>query len=393
MTRKMKSPAAVILISMLLLVCGYSLCYNIISITMNPIIDVYSLTGSSQGLMSSMINLGSILPLFVIPFFQGRVHKVWQIVFCCAVLAAAVLLSGTSRAFPLLLAGCLFLGAAYNSLDTLVNAYLVGLYPDNIPRSLSLVHAMFGVGGLLAPALLTPVLKKWGWRMAYFSPAALFVLIAALFCLLTLPRFRSLPQEQAAKEIRLTLPMVKSYLSKPRNILLVLAGGLCCASQLGLVNWAVRYEAVRFNAPDTGSLCVSAYWICCTLCRLTAPNLRVKPIVIAAGGSVLGGLFHAAGVLSGSPVLMVIASGLIGLVSGAVLPVILAEAAYGNENMASLTTSSIFLSKAAFRMVMPLFMGAMAAASITGAMLLPAVTSLLAGGACLWADRCRKRAG
>ena len=49
------------------LVCGYSMCSNIIGVTMNPLIDEFSLTGASQGLMTSMINLGSTVPLLIIP--------------------------------------------------------------------------------------------------------------------------------------------------------------------------------------------------------------------------------------------------------------------------------------------------------------------------------------
>ena len=53
----------ILTVTLLLIVCGYSMSYNILSNTMDPLIREFSLTGASQGLMSSMINLGSMLPL------------------------------------------------------------------------------------------------------------------------------------------------------------------------------------------------------------------------------------------------------------------------------------------------------------------------------------------
>lgn len=388
-TKRESSAVRVMLAALLLLVCGYSLCNNTIAVTMNPIIETFALTGSSQGLMTSMMNFGAILPLFIIPLLQGRVKKIWLILVSALVLLASMALTGASEGFAFLIAVCVLLGAGHNFLDTMINSYMVDLYPGDSTRCLGLLHGFYGIGGLLTPLLISYILTKSTWRVSYFIGAAIFAVIVTVFAFMSLPRYKTVGTASAAKEEKLTAAMFKRYIGGKRNLLLLAAAALYGVSQTGLINWVVRYTAVRFDNAEMGSLCVSAYWICCAFCRLFSPNLKIQPSVLLVAGAALGGVFHAAGVLSGSAAFMVVASGLVGLVSGVCLPVILSEAAIGNEDMTSLTTSGIFLIMGVSRMLMPLLMGAVAESSIVVSMLLPALTSLLTALVAAAAARCR----
>ena len=367
----------IMLAALLLLVCGYSLCNNIIAVTMNPIIDTFELTGSSQGLMTSMINLGSILPLFIIPLLQGRVKKIWLILASAVVLLASTALTGAASSFAFLMIACVVLGAGYNFLDTMANSYIVDLFPGNSTRGLGLLHGFYGIGGLLTPLFITFILSRATWRTAYGVGALIFSVIVAVFSALAMSRWAKLDTTVVRQEEKLTGAMFRRYIRDSRNLLLLGAAAFYGASQTGLVNWVARYMLVRFNETALGSLCVSAYWICCVICRFLSPNLRIRPGKQLIAGAALSGLFHAAGVLSGSAVFMVVASGLVGLFSGVCLTVLLSEAAIGNEGMTSLTTSSIFLIMGVTRMLIPLVMGAAAETSIVIAMLFPAAASLV----------------
>ena len=86
---------------------------------------------------------------------------------------------------------------------------------------------------------------------------------------------------------------------------------------------------------------------------------------------------------------MLVCTGLLGLVSGLCIPVIVAEAALGNADKTALSTSAVFLLMGVSRMVMPLIMGAVAAASITNAMLLPAGAAIISAVFCWLANRDR----
>ena len=86
---------------------------------------------------------------------------------------------------------------------------------------------------------------------------------------------------------------------------------------------------------------------------------------------------------------MIICSGLVGLVSGLCIPVLVSEAAIGNEDRTALSTSALFLLMGLSRMLMPLLMGAVAANSIVTCMLLPAGAALISALFCALANKYR----
>ena len=372
-----------------LLVCGFSMCNNIIGITMDPLIGEFSLTGASQGLMTSMINLGSTLPLLIIPLLQGRVHKTWLIILGGILQVLMLVLTGMSRNIPVLLTACALLGAGNNFTDSCVNSYIVDLHPAESSRYLGLLHGFYGIGGLITPLLITWLLHVSGWRTAYYVSAAIFAVICAVFSWVALKNRKRVTSASPASEARITKAMFKAYFSTRRNLMLLGAIIFYAASQLGLINWVVRYMSVRFNNAELGSICMSTYWICTAICRIFSSKLPFAPHKMLVVGAAGAGVFHFIGVISGSPVIMLVCTGLLGLVSGLCIPVIVAEAALGNEDRTALSTAAIFLLMGVSRMVMPLIMGAVAATSITNAMLLPAGAAIISAVFCHLANRDR----
>lgn len=363
--------------SLLLIVCGYSMSFNILSNTMDPLVQEFSLTGAAQGLMSSMINFGSMLPLLIIPLLQGRIHKIWLILCASILQVAMLLLTGASGSFGLLLVSCVLLGAGNNTTDSCVNSYMVDLHPENSAGVLGLLHGFYGIGGLLTPILVSAILSASGWRPAYYVAAAIFSVIVLFFAAVGIRSLKGAAHTQTAPETPMSAAMFKSYIRSRRNLLFLAAAAFYAASQLGLLNWVVRYTSVQFNDARTGSLCLTAYWVCTTVCRLVTPHLPFKPGRMLVIGMLGAAVFNVIGVISGSAIGMLIASALIGIISGQYVPVMISEATRGNEDRTSLITSGIFLLMGLARMVMPLGMGAVSTASLSIAMLLPAGAALL----------------
>ncbi|MBP3409545.1 MAG: MFS transporter [Clostridia bacterium] len=379
----------ILTVSLLLIVCGYSMSFNILSNTMDPLIGEFQLTGAAQGLMTSMMNLGSMIPLLILPLLQGRVHKIWLILGASALQTAMLLLTGASGNFAMLLTACILLGAGNNTTDSCVNSYMVDLHPENRASCLGLLHGFYGIGGLLTPVLVSYVLGKSGWRASYYVAGGIFAVICLLFAIVGSRSSKGSNAVQAAKEAPFTRAMFAEYLRTPRNVLFLIAGALYAAAQLGLLGWIVRYTTVQFNDPQTGSLCLSAYWICVTICRLVTPRLPFKPGRMLIVGALGAGVFHILGLITGSAVGMLIASALIGLISGQWIPVMLSEATIGNEDRTSLITSGVYLIMGLARMLIPLGMGAVSTASLVGAMLLPAAAALLCALFSYLAVRCK----
>ena len=372
-----------------LLVCAYSLASNIIGVTTNPMIEEFSLTGASQGLMSSMISLGNTLPLLIIPFLQGRIHKIWLIIFGCAMQAAMLLLTGISGGFTTMIFACVLLGVGNNFADSCCNSYIVDLHPGDSAKYLNLLHGFFGIGGLVTPLLISWVISRSGWRASYYVAAALFTLIFLIFTVVTLKNRSKVSAATPAAEKPITAAMFKSYITTRRNLMLLIATIFYAASQIGIVNWIVHYMSVRFDAAELGSVCMSVYWVCVAICRMFCSRLPFKPHKMLVAGAAAAGVFNAIGVISGSPVVMLICTGLLGLFSGLCIPVTVGEAALGNEDKTGLTTSALYLMMGLSRIVTPLAMGAAAAKSISAAMMIPAAAALVSALFCALANRDR----
>lgn len=372
-----KNILKILTFSLLLIVCGYSMSFNILSNTMDPLVKEFSLTGASQGLMSSMINFGSMLPLLFIPLLQGRIHKIWLILAASVLQVAMLLLTGASGSFGMLLFSCVLLGAGNNTTDSCVNSYMVDLHSENSAGVLGLLHGFYGIGGLLTPILVSAILNASGWRASYYAAAAIFAVIVLFFAVVGLRSLKNAGTVQTAAETPMSAAMLKDYISSKRNIFFLAAAACYAASQLGLLNWVVRYTSVQFNDAQTGSLCLTAYWVCTTICRLVTPRLPFKAGRMLVVGMLGAAVFNVIGVISGSAIGMLIASALIGIISGMYIPVMISEATRGNEDRTSLITSGIFLLMGLARMVMPLGMGAVSSSSLTAAMMLPAAAALL----------------
>lgn len=388
-TNSSRRALKILILSILLIVCGYAMSFNILSNTMNSLVEEFALTGAAQGLMSSMISFGSMLPLLVLPLLQGRVHKIWLILASCVLQALMLLVTGLSVNFGMLLTACVLLGAGNNVADSCVNSYMVDLNPENNAASLGLLHGFYGIGGLLTPILVGAILQKSGWRASYFIAAAIFGAICLIFAVVGIRSRRKISSGESAQEKPLTGAMFSVYLRSKRNLFFLGASAFYAAAQLGLLNWVVRYTSVRFGDEQIGSLCLTAYWICTTVCRLVTPRLPFNPGKMLVVGAAGAALFNVLGVLSGSAVGMLIACGLVGIISGQFIPVLVSEASRGNEDKTSLVTSALFLLMGLARMVIPLGMGAVDTFSLTAAMMLPAAASLLCALCSLFAIRSR----
>lgn len=368
-----------LLIALLIAIFAYAFANNIISVTMNGIIAEYALDGARQGQMTSMMNVGAFIALLVVPLLQGRLPKLWLVLICMLLQTLMVFVIGAAAGMPLILAGFVLMGAGGGMIDSLTNSYMVDLYPEDSAKKLGMLHGVYGIGGLITPLLITALLARRTWRASYTIIGAIILALTVLFMVFGLPNYRAISTDAAQREKKLTGAQVKSYLLNRRNLLLIITSMLYSGSQLGIAGWMVRYMTVRFDAAELGSVCVSIFWICATISRFLAPKLRVRPIKLFIGGTLCGGVMHALGVIVGVPAFMPVVVGICGLVSGHCLPVLIGEAAVGNEDRTSLSTSVMLFATSIARILAPILLGAVTTSvSAASAMMLPAVMALLA---------------
>lgn len=371
--------------AILLLIGAYALSGNHFNVMMNSIIDAFQLVGAEQGMLSSMLNIGGMFALLLTPLLQGRISKLQMLMISAVMQAMMLFAAGITPNFGSMAIIYIVLGIGGGWIDTYGNSLMVDLHSKDSAKYLGLLHGCYSIGGVITPILIHWLLMYNTWRRTYIYCAVIVAVFVILSIGAMLKSHNPFTKQSISAEKKVSIVLVRQYLQKKRNILLIVSSMLNAAAQTGLIIWIVRYMTLQFDAESFGSFTVSVFWICATISRFIAPRIRVRPLKIYAFGALLAGLFNMIGVLSGSSIILCIMIGAIGLVSGHSIPILISEGAVGYKDSTSLPTSILLFSMCLARVVMPLIMGAMVEhASILGAMMLPVGMSLLAFATGYW---------
>ena len=345
--------------ALLVSMVAYAAANSLLSVLLNDVIEAFSVVGTKQGLMSSMLSVGTLAAVLSSPFLQGRFRKTTLILIAGVLLGLGSVLTGLSASFAALIVMCVVVGVGAGWIDVCLSAAMIDAHPADSTHYLSLLHGFYGVGGLTAPLLIAALLRAVTWRGTYvaFGAGILAAFVVVLFL------FRaSTAGETVAPEQKLTGSDMREYFSSRRSWLLIACALLSFVTQTGIIAWVVRYLRLAFGTSDYGSAAISAYWICLTVNRFLFPRIKMKPMKLYTLGSALFALSFAAGILVRSPLALCVACGLGGLTSGHMIPVMLGECAIGYEGRSTLTTSVVMLTACAARIATPLLMAWLTAA-------------------------------
>lgn len=365
----------------------YSFSTSLINVTINEVVDGFSLVGTSQGLMSSMVNMGSMLALLGTLLMQGRIGKVIMLLLSTALQAVALALCGTTQIFPLFCIACMVLGVGSGLTDTYANSILVDVHKNDSARYLGYLHGLFGVGSLLAPLLIQQMMYRVGWRGAFFIMAATLG-VGTIALVLANHKITPSSVAQNTKENVLGWQDLLEYAKNPHNVAILFATVFATATQTGILVWVLRYMTLRFNAESLGAISISVYWICATINRFSVSHIPIQPLRLFVGGALLTALCLGLGVLSGSRRGMCVAMGAMGLFSGHFMQVLFSECTRGYAGKTTFATSILMVVIGLARSVVPLAMAyASASLSVSVSMLIPAGTAIAAAIAGLFVSR------
>lgn len=222
--------------------------------------------------VSIVISFGTILSsLFSVTLL--RRFGTGKVVLASVLLTAVALLGySVSGAFWLL---CLFavpLGVGGGSIDVALNNYAAVHFK---PIHMHWLHASWGIGATLGPAVLSGVLYLgFAWRAAYTVVAGLLFGIAALM-FFALPFWRHSSSSESAS--RAELPSIREALSIPgmRFAMLSFFAYTCLENTSGL--WCASYlNQVRGFAPERAAAVVSVLFMMLMLGRILNGALSVK---------------------------------------------------------------------------------------------------------------------
>jgi fucose permease len=274
----------------------------------------------------------------------------------------------------------LILGYGTGVFESVLNAYLASL-PD-ARGLLNRLHAFFGVGALIGPALASAIVGVTSWTVVYLVLAAACVPLVAGFMVSYPGRQASEAAVQSAgmpelAEIpELPAPRSDSLLGAALREPGVLFGALMLAVyvglELGVGNWGFSYLVqTRGLSVSLAGYSVSGYWL-----GLTAGRFLISPVA-ARIGATTAGLMYACltGItvtatlawLAPDAVLAVVALMLLGFFLGPVFP----------------TTMAIVPTLAGERL-WPAAIGVMNAGSTVGGAALPWLAGTIAQSSGMW---------
>jgi FHS family Na+ dependent glucose MFS transporter 1 len=254
----------------------------IIGPTLAALADQIRAPLSSMGVVFTALSVGYMLGSLQSGHWFDRLPGHRVLAFALVSVVALVALIPLTTTLWMLTSALLVLGAAKAVLDVGTNTLLLWLYRTRIGGAMNGLHFCFGVGALVAPAIVAWSLRATaGITLAYWMVAAMIVPVAVWFFWLpgAPAPVRASTNEGAPIDWRLV-------------VLIATVFATYAAAEVGYGGWISTYAASRgFGDAAEAALLTSVFWGSLTLGRLVAIPLasRFRPALII-GVDLLGAL-------------------------------------------------------------------------------------------------------
>lgn len=307
-------------------------------------IDAFGLQSSAQGLPNAAANAGVLLAMLLSVSMAARVGKTTLHTLGIGLMALTLALAGAAQGAVWLALSYLLMGFGFGFIDTTSSAIIADLHQGRYAATLmGVLHAVYGVGGILAPILLTAGLAAGAtWRTALWVLSGLALLLCLGEGMLFLRARDRLPAS-AAPPVRLSLADVRAFARQRGNPLLLLCAVTYCAHQCSIYLWVNRIIGVGYGNPSLGAAALSLFWLGAVLSRLLVPALRLPTIAYLRYGMLASAALLMLGAVVGGPVAVCAATTLAGLLGGATLPMILSEINARNPSRSMLSITAVLL--------------------------------------------------
>lgn len=292
--------------------------------TQSTLLDMYvvhyTLNATQQSYISSVISVGMFLALCLLLFGVIRLRRPLVLIAAAALAATFFFALGFMPPFYLMLVFYFFIGISYGFIDSAASSVTADLYAGrDAARHMGLLHSFFGIGGVCGPLLIQQLLihhYKWNGVIRVFAAAGLAVFLYSVLVYIKTKKELIVVIGQTPK---ISLAGLKIFLTQ-RNTLLMLAVGFKGAQEVCLAFWLARYIMVGLNNPLLGPLAISLMWLGSSVSRIVVPMLPFN-----MNKYIIYSMFASAAILTialtfPSALFMCLASLLVGLTSGAVVP-------------------------------------------------------------------------
>lgn len=227
----------------------------------------YNLTSATIALLFLSQVTGYIVAAIASSLLSSRIGLARMLLLAAACLTSALVTYALTPFWSVMVAAGTLLGLGIGLIDAGINSYIAEQQRN--ADLMGILHAFYGVGALLGPAVATTLLAmNLNWRQVYFVIAAVVGLTvvgmfwAVLYDYKPLTKRTNVSGTSARASLRVALRTPTVLLAG--LLLLVYVG-----TEASLGNWAYSVQTVSRGTPNIlAGYSVSAYWLGLTLGRL-----------------------------------------------------------------------------------------------------------------------------
>lgn len=231
-----------------------------LGVLLPSILDAYNLTPATVTLLFLSQVTGYIAAALSSSLLSSRIGLARMLLVASITLTTALLVYALTPYWFVMVSAGTLLGLGIGLIDAGINTYIAN--DQRNANLMGVLHAFYGIGALLGPALATTLLAyDWGWRQIYFAIATLvgLTVLGMLGAVVFDYKPMAVRMEEAGpspvESLRLAL---RTPLVLMAGLLLMLYVG----TEAGLGNWAYSVQVISRNTPTwIAGYSVSAYWL------------------------------------------------------------------------------------------------------------------------------------
>ncbi len=237
-----------------------------LGVLLPSILTAYNLTPATVTFLFLSQVSGYMVAAFSSSLLVSRIGLARMLLMASLTLTSTLVVYAIAPRWHIMVAAGTFLGLGVGLIDAGLNTYIANQRNANI---MGVLHAFYGVGALLGPALATTLLAfGMNWRRIYLHIAAIvgFTVIGMLWAVVSnyKPMAKRVITQDTDARTSLKLALRTPAVLVAGVLLLVYVG-----TEASLGNWAYTVQSLSRGTPEViAGYSVTAYWLGLTIGRL-----------------------------------------------------------------------------------------------------------------------------
>ena len=285
------------------------------------LLQYFEVSLSEIGFLMTIQCFGGVLALFLGSRFAEKVKKSLIIPIAFGALGLGLLTVGNSPSFIVLQSAFFITGFFIRITDIFLNAFVGQIHQEESGIYLNRLHMFFSIGAFTGPFYSGMLIKlDFHWQQIYSIIGILFVVSALLgyWFILPMGRIQQTPKPQNKAPLNFL-----EIIQDPKIWILGVTLLFYSFHQLSVTVWLPYYMEDSLGASkETANLAISLFWFGIILGRLFV-SIIVKnqdPARLLSLGAFVGAVLLVGGIYSRDILLTTSAYFLVGLLTGAVIP-------------------------------------------------------------------------